>query len=151
MPAPALQKDNRTMVNLPPSRRRMLLGAALLLTGIGSQAMSQARSTVKFERGNDNTAVQGKVTGDGYHDYLLGAKAGQTMGVSLIADSSSVYFNILPPGSGGEAIYNSSTSGNDATGVRLPKSGNYTIRVYLMGAAADGGKTVPFTLSMSIM
>ena len=95
--------------------------------------------------------MQGKVTGDGYHDYLLGAKAGQTMAVSLIADSSSAYFNILPPGSSGEAIYNSSINGNDATGIVLPKSGNYTVRVYLMGAAADGGTTVPFTLSMGIM
>jgi hypothetical protein len=139
------------MVPLSPSRRRLLLGAVLILSGLGSQALAQAKTTVKFDRGNDNTAVQGKVTGDGYHDYLLGAKAGQNMGVSLISDSSSVYFNILPPGSGGEAIYNSSVNGNDATGVRLPKSGTYTVRVYLMGAAADGGKTVPFTLSMSIM
>ena len=139
------------MVTFHPSRRLMLMGTALLLSGVGSQALAQAKTTLKFERGNDNTAVQGKVTGDGYHDYLLGAKAGQNMGVSLISDSSSVYFNILPPGSSGEAIYNSSTSGNDATGVRLPKSGNYTVRVYLMGAAADGGKTVPFTLSMTIM
>jgi hypothetical protein len=139
------------MVTLLPSRRLVLLGAALMLSGVGTQALAQAKTTVKFARGNDNTAVEGKVTGDGYHDYLLGAKAGQSMAVSLIADSSSVYFNILPPGGGGEAIYNSSTSGNDATGVRLPKSGNYTIRVYLMGAAADEGKTVPFMLSMSIM
>jgi hypothetical protein len=139
------------MAILHPSRRQLLLGAALILSGVASQALAQAKTTVKFERGNDNTAVQGKVTGDGYHDYLLGAKAGQSMGVSLIADSSSVYFNILPPGSGGEAIYNSSVNGNDATGIVLPKSGTYTVRVYLMGAAADGGKTVPFTLSMSIL
>jgi len=138
------------MRSFHPSRRELILGAALILSGIGSQAMAQATSTVKFPKGNDNTAVQGKVTGDGYHDYLLGAKAGQSMGVSLITDGNA-YFNILPPGSGGEAIYNSSVNGNDATGVRLPKSGNYTIRVYLMGAAADGGKTVPFTLSMTIM
>lgn len=139
------------MVTFQPSRRQMILGAALILSGIGSQALAQATTTVKFARGNDNTAVQGKVTGNGYHDYLLGAKAGQSMGVSLIADSSSVYFNILPPGSSGEAIYNSSVYGNDATGIALPASGNYTVRVYLMGAAADGGKTVPFTLSMGIM
>ncbi len=139
------------MVTLHPSRRQVLMGAVLLLSGVGSQALAQAKTTVKFAHGNDNTAVQGKVTGQGYHDYLLGAKAGQTMAVSLIADSSSAYFNILPPGSSGEAIYNSSIIGNDATGVVLPRSGNYTLRVYLMGAAADEGKTVPFTLSMTIM
>ena len=139
------------MATIHPSRRLVLLGAALLLSGAASQAVAQAKTSVKIAKGNDNTAVQGKVTGDGYHDYTLGAKAGQNMGVSLISDSTSVYFNILPPGSTGEAIYNSSVNGNDATGVILPKSGTYTVRVYLMGAAADGGKTVPFTLSMAIM
>ena len=72
------------------------------------------------------------------------------MGVSLVTDGSA-YFNILPPGSTGEAIYNSSIDGNDATGVSLPASGDYVVRVYLMGADEDEGRTVPFTLSMSIM
>jgi hypothetical protein len=133
-----------------PSRRSVLIGSALLLSGLAAPISAQTTSRVKFDKGNDNTAVSGKVTGDGYHDYLLGAKAGQSMGVSLITEGNA-YFNILPPGSGGEAIYNSSVNGNDATGVRLPKSGDYTIRVYLMGAAADEGRTVPYTLSMAIM
>ena len=72
------------------------------------------------------------------------------MAVSLTAQGNA-YFNIMPPGSTGEAIYNGSMNGNDATGVTLPASGDYTIRVYLMGADEDEGRTVPFTLSMSIM
>jgi hypothetical protein len=51
---------------------------------------------------------------------------------SLIGDA---FFNILPPGSSDVAIYNSSIDGNGATAIRLPASGDYTIRVYLMGAA----------------
>jgi hypothetical protein len=133
-----------------PSRRSVLIGSALLLSGLASQVWAQASSRVKFAKGNDNTAVNGRITGDGYHDYLLGAKAGQSMAVSLIPEGNA-YFNILPPGSGGEAIYNSSVYGNDATSIRLPKSGDYTIRVYLLGADADEGRTVPYTLSMTIM
>jgi hypothetical protein len=131
-------------------RRDVLLGAALLCGGFAGPALSQARSRVKIAKGNDNAAVTGTIRGQEYHDYLLGAKAGQAMGVSLIAEGSA-YFNILPPGSEGEAIYNSSVMGNDAVNVPLPTSGDYTVRVYLMGAAEDEGRTVGYTLSMAIM
>lgn len=138
------------MFDTVPTRRDILIGASLLLSGLSGAAFAQTRERVKFAKGNDNTAVNGTIKGDGYHDYLLGAKAGQSMGVSLITEGSA-YFNILPPGSDGEAIYNSSVMGNDATSVVLPKSGDYTIRVYLMGADADEGATVPYTVSMTIM
>ncbi len=106
---------------------------------------------VQFETGNDNASVRGKVTGNGYHDYLLGAQAGQKMAVSLITKGSTCYFNILPPGSDGTAIYNGSMDGPDATNIKLPKDGDYTIRVYLMGDAKDSGETVHYQLSMTIM
>jgi hypothetical protein len=127
--------------------RHLLIAAALILA---APALAQERETVQFEGGNDNAAVGSSVTGQAYKDYLLGARAGQNMGVSLITEGSA-YFNILPPGSDDVAIYNSSIDGNDATGVALPADGDYTIRVYLMGADADEGTTVPFTLSMTIM
>lgn len=89
-------------------------------------------------------------SGSNYHDYILGAKAGQRMGVSLITKGSA-FFNILPPGSSDVAIYNSSINGNDATGIVLPADGDYTIRVYLMGDAKDTGKTVSYMVSTLIM
>lgn len=136
-------------MTLSPALRALALGLALA-TGSAGLALAQQSHTVHFAKGNDNASAEGKVTGNGYVDYLLGAKAGQKMGVSLITKGSA-YFNILPPGSDGTAIYNSSTSGNDAIGIKLPKDGNYTIRVYLMGNDADTGKTVPFQLSFVIM
>jgi hypothetical protein len=124
--------------------------AAFLVTSVSAQSSSR----VQFERGNDNAALSGTITGQEYADYLLGARAGQTMGVSLIVDSSngdgSAFFNILPPGSSGEAIYNGSIDGPDAS-VELPSDGDYTIRVYLMGNDADTGKTVGYTVSVTIM
>ena len=112
-------------------------------------ALAQHREHVHFAAGNDNAAIESSVKGNDYRDYILGAKAGQTMGVSLITKGSA-YFNILAPGSTGEAIYNGSMDGADAS-IKLPSDGNYTIRVYLMGNDKDAGKTVPFTLSMTIM
>ena len=136
------------MSNTEVSRRLVLLGSAVFLSGIASHAVAQARTRVKFAKGNDNTSVDGTIRGEEYHDYLLGAKGGQRMSVSLISDQA--YFNILPPGSTGEAIYNSSINGNDATNIVLPKSGDYTIRVYQMGAAADGGRATAYTVSVTI-
>ncbi len=126
---------------------RPLLTAALLLAAL--PALAQQSETVHFAAGNDNASVQSSVTGDAYRDYVLGASAGQTMAVSLSAKGSA-YFNVMAPGSTGEAIYIGSLDGNDATGVKLAASGDYTVRVYLMGNDASTGKTVPFTLSMSV-
>lgn len=131
---------------MTPRLTTLALTAALA----AAPAHSQSRESVRFAAGNDNAAVESAVTGGQYRDYVLGARAGQTMAVSLITEGSA-YFNILPPGSTGEAIYNSSINGNDATGIRLPATGDYTIRVYLMGADDSERRTIPFTLSMGIM
>jgi hypothetical protein len=123
---------------------------ASLTFSTAAPSLAQAHTVVYFDPGNDNAFLRSSITGDQYHDYILNARAGQEMGVSLITEGTA-YFNILPPGSSGEAIYNSSISGNDATGIRLPRNGNYTIRVYLMGNDRDSDQTVPFSLSASIL
>ncbi|WP_026380147.1 hypothetical protein [Afifella pfennigii] len=123
--------------------------AAVVLLGLALPAAAQMKSEVQFEAGNDNAAVEGTITGDEYRDYILGAKGGQTMSVSLITEGSA-FFNILPPGSDNVAIYNGSTEGENAS-VELPEDGDYTIRVYLMGNDRDSGASVPYTVSVTIM
>jgi hypothetical protein len=133
------------------STQKIFAAAALtasLTFGITAPSLAQAHTVVHFSPGNDNTFMKSSITGDQYHDYILNAQAGQTMSVSLITDGVA-YFNILPPGSSG-AIYNSSMSGNDGS-VRLPRSGDYTVRVYLMGNDRDSNQTVPFELSVGIL
>lgn len=97
--------------------------------------------------------VSGTIIGDEYIDYRLGAKSGQEMFVELtVTDSNGngiVYFNILPPGSDGEAIYIGSVNGNTTT-VDLPENGTYSIRVYQMGNDRDTGKTSGFNIDLSI-
>ena len=128
--------------------RKSFWGAVLAVV-VGCAAYAQSSERVRFATGNDNAAVEASVKGQGYLDYVLGASAGQTMAVSLSTDGTA-YFNILPPGSEGEAIFIGSTLGRDAS-VTLPSDGDYTIRVYLMGDDADSGRTVPFILTMTIM
>lgn len=142
------------MQNFTLASTHKILAAAAITTsltfGIAAPVFSQAHTVVHFDPGSDNAFLRSSITGDQYQDYILNARAGQTMGVSLITEGTA-YFNILPPGSSDEAIYNSSVSGNDATGIRLPRNGNYTIRVYLMGNDKDTDQTVPFSLSASIL
>ena len=138
----------------PPTPRRLprRATAALLATlslGLALPAATQASERIQFARGNDNAAVEGSVTGSHHRDYVLGARAGQTMSVSLITKGSA-YFNILPPGSQDVALFIGSRDGENAS-LRLPSNGDYTIRVYLMGDAKDSGRTVPYTLSVAIM
>jgi hypothetical protein len=126
------------------------LGATLAVTGT---VAAQGTSQVQFARGTSGATINGTIVGDEYIDYKLGAKGGQQMQVAMKVTASNgggnAYFNILPPHSSGEAIYNSSIDGDGVT-VRLPSDGEYTIRVYQMGADADGGKTTGFSIDVSI-
>jgi hypothetical protein len=126
-----------------------LAAMAMITAPMGAPAMAQAVSQITFAKGNDNAAVNGTIKGKAYRDYKLRVGAGQTLAVSK-SGSTSVNFNILPPGSTGEAIFNSSSEGNDATGIKTVK-GEYTIRVYLMGGAQTSGKAYPYTLSVAVV
>jgi hypothetical protein len=131
---------------------RFVLSAAML-AALSAPVAAQRTADVQFQPGNYGTMLSGTIVGDEYFDYRLRAKAGQKMFVSLSVSGTngngSAYFNILPPGSDGVAIYNSS-SGDQSTTIELPKSGEYKIRVYLMGNDRDTGKTVGYNVDVSI-
>ena len=120
---------------------------------LAAPLQAQQTSEVKFRAGDYGAMVRGTVTGRNYIDYKLGAAAGQEMFVELtVAETDgdgNVNFNILRPGSTDVALYNSSMDGNTTT-VDLPDTGDYTIRVYLMGNDEDAGKTVSFNMDLSI-
>ncbi len=130
--------------------RSLLLAAALAAPHLVS---AQTSEEVRFSAGNFGTMVSGEVTGQEYDDYRLDAGAGKEMFVELTVTESdgsgTIYFNVLPPGSTGEAIYNSSIDGNSTT-IALPDSGPYTIRVYQMGDDEDSGKTSAYNIDLSI-
>jgi hypothetical protein len=133
---------------------RKILLAASFLAFAAAPALAQMVADVKFQPGNYGTMVSGTIKGDEYFDYKLGAKAGQEMFVELKVDGTngdgSAFFNILPPGSDGVAIYNGSTSADGTAKIQLLEDGTYTIRVYLMGNDRDTGKTVGYNVDISI-
>ena len=111
-------------------------------------------SDVQFEPGNFGTRISGTITGDEYADYRLGAKKGQKLFLEVTVDGTNgdgtVYANVLPPHSSGEAIYIGSMDVDNSETVELPEDGQYTIRVYLMGNDRDAGRTVGFGVDVSI-
>jgi hypothetical protein len=133
---------------------RKTLLAASFLAFAAAPALAQMTADVKFQPGNYGTTVSGPITGNEYFDYRLGAKARQEMFVELNVDGTngngSAFFNILPPGSQGEAIFIGSMNDGNSTKIELPEDGTYTIRVYLMGNDKDAGKTVGYNVDISI-
>ena len=104
---------------------------------------------VHFDKGTNGTTVKGHVKGYDTVNYKLGAQAGQSMRVSL--ESKKAFINIFEPGKGpGDgAMFIGSIKGASYVGT-LPKSGTYTIQVYLMRNEARRGTNAPYTLHIGI-
>ena len=129
------------------------LAAVFAAAIAASPVAAQLAADVQFESGSYGAVLNGDVRGDEYFDYRMGATAGQELSVELtVTDTNgngTAYFNILPPGSDGYAIYNGSVDGTSAA-ITLPEDGTYTIRVYLMGNDRDTDRTVGYGLHVSI-
>ena len=126
------------------------LALALLIALPGSApAASIATKRMSFAPGASSATVKGSIRGDTTVDYKLGAKAGQTMRVSLKTSNASNYFNVLPPGSNDVAVFVGSSGGDEWTGP-LAADGDYTIRVYLMRNAARRNERADYTLTVGI-
>ncbi|NTW35822.1 MAG: hypothetical protein HGB17_06780, partial [Syntrophobacteraceae bacterium] len=125
-----------------------VLSAILLCWSLVGAAESIRVEQIRFAAGASSATVKGSITGDKIVDYRLGAKAGQTMSVTLKTSNPSNYFNVLPPGSE-SAVFIGSTSGNEWTGA-LEADGEYTVRVYLMRSAARRNAKANYTLTVGI-
>ncbi|WP_076448007.1 hypothetical protein [Roseivivax lentus] len=125
-------------------------------TYFGTTPPAQAQDTVpiQFERGASDADINGTIIGDEYIDYVVNARAGQSMVVALDVTGTngdgSAFFNIVPAGQDFPALYNGSTDDDQRAEVTLPESGDWAIRVYLMGNDRDTGKTVGYAINVYI-
>jgi hypothetical protein len=104
---------------------------------------------VHFAKGANSATIKCRTQGDMTIDYVLGAKQGQSMNVSMSTDNGANYFNIIAPGKENEALFVGSTAGNQFEG-RLPASGDYKVRVSLMRSAARRDEIANYRLEMII-
>jgi hypothetical protein len=125
-----------------------VVALAIAVLPKASVAQEIREERVNFKPGASSASVSGSIHGRETVDYVLGAKAGQTMTVTLKTGNTSTYFNVLPPGSEA-ALFIGSTSGNDWTGT-LPVDGDYRVRVYMMRNAARRNEAASYTLSVGI-
>ena len=102
---------------------------------------------VQFDSGASSKTVESSITGYETVDYLLNVKEGQYMNVSMATQHGATYFNLMEPGEENVAIYNGSIGGNQFEG-SAAKSGDYTIRVYMMRSAARRGEKADYRLEM---
>ncbi|WP_157090855.1 hypothetical protein [Erythrobacter dokdonensis] len=124
----------------------LVFGAIALATSM--PVIAQHVEQIHFARGATGTTIDGTIVGREYVDYQVGLSAGQMFAVSLQERGGSPYFNIIEPGAGDVAIYNSSVNGQQFE-ARTTQGGTYTIRVYQMRAQGRRGERASYRLTVS--
>lgn len=92
--------------------------------------------TVRFASGASSATVSGRLGSEQAAKYVLGARDGQFLTVSLRPDNSFTYMIIYVPG--GDILYKSSQAGNEYYG-QLYRSGNHTVEVFYKGEPGTTG------------
>jgi hypothetical protein len=127
---------------------------AVLLSFSISPALAQERVDIRFKPGATSTTINGTVRGDEYIDYVVNARGGQKVVVSLAVTGTnghgSAFFNILPAGQDYGGPYTGSSDDDRRAEITVPHDGDWAIRVYLMGNDRDTGKTVGYSIDVYI-
>jgi hypothetical protein len=103
-----------------------LLATLVLMASFSGAAAQKGKSVIRrvnFPRGRTSTVLKGTVRRGISHDYLLRARAGQTMTLHLAAKAAGMSLTILKP-DGETWIYDT----KDWSG-ELPATGTYRINV----------------------
>lgn len=124
----------------------------IAIAGSGGSRSSSGEPTtrtenVKFAAGTSGTVLGGALGSGDAVNYVLGARNGQFLNVSLTQAGPDTHFNIFMPN--GEMLYESvkgGTNGNTYRG-QLYLDGDNTISVYSLGAA---GSSSPYQLDVRI-
>jgi hypothetical protein len=122
----------------------LVLVQPVMGTAVADAGIRQEK--VQFAKGASSAVIKGQLKGDAMVDYLVRAAAGQTLSVKLQKTNAQNYFNVMPPGSTGSAMF-VGDSGENYSGV-LPTDGDYIVRVYLMRPAARRGESSNYTLTI---
>ena len=131
-----------------------LVFCALVYFGLGAASAAFAAADIRTERvhfrkGENGAVIEASIKGYETVDYVLGARAGQYMNVSMATRHGATYFNILAPGENEVAMFVGSSSGNQYEG-SLPADGDFKIRVYMMRSAARRNEVAKYRLEMII-
>lgn len=141
--------------NLGLKWMRMLQWACALWLSVAAMFAAAAEApvdpdrrveTVTLDNGEISRTFQGTLRGREYIDFQIAAGAGQRLGVTLKRGNAMNYFNIMAPGA---TLFIGSTSGRQVRRI-LAADGVYTIRLYLMRAAARRNEHSDYELSIAL-
>jgi hypothetical protein len=115
-------------------------------------AWSFPSERISFKQGCGRASARGHLIGPHRSelDYIVIAKAGQTLEVELLTDFPEVYYNLLGPRGDEKPIVNTSRTGDRKWSGALSESGEYRVRVYLLRRAARAGTTASFKLRFAM-
>jgi hypothetical protein len=133
----------------------LFFGIALATTTV--RASDIRTEQIRFKPRASSAVVQGSISSRESVSYTVGAEGGQRMTVKLSPSNTQTYFNVYAPGKGpgDEAIANSGLTGENVSDLNrfdgtLSVSGEYTISVYMMRAAARRNERSDYTLEVAI-
>lgn len=145
----------RHLLEANPASAIAALGVMIAQFVIGaSPALAQDKANIRFKPGATSTTINGTIRGNEYIDYVLNARGGQKMVVSLAVTGTngngSAFFNILPAGKDYGGPYIGSTDDDRRAEITVPHNGDWVIRVYLMGNDRDADRTVGYSIDVYI-
>ena len=128
------------------------IATGLMATIAGAALASDTRTVqVHFPHGATGTTITDKITGYESVSYVLGAREGQFLTVSMRPDNQSADFNIYIPGKGpgDDALFSSEAGDREYEG-QLYVSGDHTVSVFLNRNAARQGQTANYDITFEI-
>jgi hypothetical protein len=125
-----------------------VLAASLAATLAASAIAANREERVRFASGASSAELRGEVRGYDFVDYLVGARAGQRLSISLTRTSGQAFFIVRAPGSD-ENLFDGSLSG-DRFATLLPATGDYRVRVLMMRSFARRNERSAYRLGVAI-
>ena len=132
--------------------KKLLLLTCCILVAVGCfsfEAPAQTRVNVRFKPGTAMGQYNGAIRGERYLDYIIRARASQTLRVQLLQKSGApAYFNVQrnnsPEAIAGDARETTSWRG------QLSENGVYIVRVYMAKADRLNRKTSTYRIEFNV-
>ncbi|MBW4474383.1 MAG: SH3 domain-containing protein [Stenomitos rutilans HA7619-LM2] len=114
------------------------------LLRVGGNYGGTSTQRVSFAPGTSAATVGGKVQGAQSRDYLVNARAGQTINLSTVGTSSFLQLQVFAPN--GSNVYTGSRNWSNV----LRQSGDYRVRVRIVPEEQKPGTTAEYSLTVSV-
>ncbi len=138
--------------------RHLAVGLTLLLAPIQAEAREIREERVHFAEGRQSTDVQDLIVGYETVSYRVHGIIGETLQVTLNTAHTGTYFNVYGPGHGpgDRALIISEFTGPKVPDVNnvaldLDETGDYTIAVYMVRAAARRGEVARYAMEIGLV